>query len=59
MLTYMEAYLHPDKLPPAAGKTRRGKTLPAALRRTLKLHDEPRAGMWQALAWGYKVKDGS
>ena len=59
MLTYTEAYLHPDKLPPAAGKTRRGKTLPAALRQTLKLHDEPKAGMWQALAWGYKANDGS
>jgi CubicO group peptidase (beta-lactamase class C family) len=59
LLTYVEAYLHPDKLPASAAKTSRGKTLPAALRRSLNLNDEPKPGMWQALAWGYKAKDGN
>ncbi len=59
LLTYVEAYLHPDKLSAVARSTPDGRTLPTALRSSLQLRDEEvKPGMSQALAWGYK-RDGA
>jgi len=59
MLTYLQANLHPDRLSPAAAATPGGKTLGAAIVQSQQLRDEAKPGMWEALAWGYKAKDGN
>ena len=51
MLTYLEAQVHPDKLPTGATVTRNGKTLPAAIVQTHELHAEAGPGMHIALNW--------
>lgn len=45
MLTYLEAQLHPDKLPAAALATANGKTLPAAIAQTHKIQADAGNGM--------------
>jgi serine-type D-Ala-D-Ala carboxypeptidase/endopeptidase len=59
MLTYLEANLHPDKLPSAATQTPSGKTLPAALAQSHELRGDAQAGMRIALAWLYVTATGS
>jgi CubicO group peptidase (beta-lactamase class C family) len=51
MLTYLEAQLHPDKLPPTAAGTPQGKTLPAALYASQKIHADVASGTTIALNW--------
>ena len=51
MLTYLEAQLHPDKLPPAVTADPYGKTLPAAIALTHVVHAEVSPGMHIALNW--------
>ena len=53
MLTYLQANLHPDKLPSGATKTPNGETLPAALAQSHVLRADAMAGMRIALAWLY------
>src|SRR5271157_1785033 len=53
MLTYLQANLHPDKLPSGATKTPNGGTLPAALAQSHELRADAMAGMRIALAWLY------
>ncbi len=59
MLTYLQANLHPDKLPSAATQTPSGKTLPAALARSHELRADASPGMRIALAWLYVAATGS
>ena len=51
MLTYLEAQLHPDRLPPAARAAPEGKTLAAAIAASHVLHGESLPGMHIALNW--------
>ncbi len=51
MLTYLEAQLHPDKLPASAAGTPQGKTLPAALYASQKIHADVAGGTNIALNW--------
>jgi len=59
MLTYLQANLHPDKLPSSATKTPNGETLPAALAQSHELRADAMAGMRIALAWLYVPGTGS
>lgn len=59
MLTYLQANLHPDKLPSGASKTPNGETLPAALAQSHELRADATAGMRIALAWLYVPATGS
>ncbi len=59
MLTYLQANLHPDKLPSAATQTPSGKTLPAALAQSHELRADALPGMRIALAWLYVAATGS
>ena len=59
MLTYLQANLHPDKLPSAATRTPSGKTLPAALAQSHELRADALPGMRIALAWLYVAATGS
>ena len=51
MLTYLEAQLHPDKLPATAASTPQGKTLPAAIAASHTIHAEVAPGAHIALNW--------
>jgi len=51
MLTYLEAQLHPDRLPDSAKAQSEGKTLPAAIARAHTIHAEAGQGMHIALNW--------
>jgi len=51
MLTYLEAQLHPDHLPPTVSATPEGKTLAAALAASHVLQGEAMPGMHIALNW--------
>jgi serine-type D-Ala-D-Ala carboxypeptidase/endopeptidase len=51
MLTYLEAELHPDHLPPGAATTAAGKTLGAAIRASQVSRGEAKDGMHIALNW--------
>ncbi len=51
MLTYLEAQLHPGKLPSAVAASPNGKTLPASIVMTHDLHAEANPGMHIALNW--------
>jgi D-alanyl-D-alanine-carboxypeptidase/D-alanyl-D-alanine-endopeptidase len=53
MLTYLEANLHPDKLPSTVTATPDGKTLAAALAQSHELHNDAMSGLKIALAWLY------
>ena len=59
MLTYLQANLHPDKLPSAATQTPTGKTLPKALTQSHELRADAPPGMRIALAWLYVPDTGS
>ncbi len=51
MLTYLEAQLHPDKLPAAVRATAEGKTLAAAITASHAVQGEALPGMHIALNW--------
>lgn len=51
MLTYLQAQLHPDSLPPSAKKEPDGKTLPHAIAMTHAVHADVGGGMHIALNW--------
>jgi serine-type D-Ala-D-Ala carboxypeptidase/endopeptidase len=51
MLTYLEAQLHPDKLPASVLAQPNGKTLPAAIANTHVIHAEVGGGQHIALNW--------
>lgn len=51
MLTYLEAQLHPDKLPRSVTAKREGKTLPAALVASHAIQGEAMPGLHIALNW--------
>jgi serine-type D-Ala-D-Ala carboxypeptidase/endopeptidase len=51
MLTYLEAQLHPDKLPASTTSTPQGKTLPAALYASQTTHADVASGTTIALNW--------
>ena len=51
MLTYLEAQLHPDRLPATAEATAAGRTLSAALRASQVIQGESWPGMHIALNW--------
>lgn len=51
MLTYLEAQLHPDNLPPSVLASAQGKTLPAAIAACHVIHGEVGPGMHIALNW--------
>ncbi|WP_433974742.1 serine hydrolase domain-containing protein [Tunturiibacter lichenicola] len=55
MLLYLEAQLHPDKLPPAT--TPRGKTLPAAINASHIIHAEVSPAAHIALNWFHTDAD--
>ncbi len=59
MLTYLEAQLHPDRLPASATATPAGKTLPAALAQSHVVHAEVSPGMHIALNWFHYDDSGS
>ncbi len=59
MLTYLEANLHPDKLPGSAAITPDGKTLQAALAQSHELRADAMSGMRIALAWLYETDTGN
>jgi len=59
MLTYLQANLHPDRLPSTATGTPNGKTLPAALAQSHELRADALPGMRIALAWAYVPATGS
>jgi hypothetical protein len=54
MLIYLEANLHPEKLPPTAGKT-----LSDAIIQSHNLHADAAPGMRIALAWLYQAEIGA
>jgi serine-type D-Ala-D-Ala carboxypeptidase/endopeptidase len=58
MLTYLEAQLHPDQLPPGA-LTGAGKTLPAAIAASHVVHAEATPGTHIALNWFHHDATGS
>jgi len=51
MLIYLEAQLHPDRLPASVLKQPYGKTLPAAIAKTHLIHADVGGGMHIALNW--------
>jgi CubicO group peptidase (beta-lactamase class C family) len=51
MLTYLEAQLHPNKLPATASSTPQGKTLSAAINASHTIHAEAAPGVHIALNW--------
>ena len=51
MLVYLEAQLHPDKLPASARNSAEGKTLPAAIAASHEIRDTAADGMHIALNW--------
>lgn len=51
MLTYLEAQLHPDKLPTSVLAQPNGKTLPAAIAKCHVIHADVGGGMHIALNW--------
>jgi serine-type D-Ala-D-Ala carboxypeptidase/endopeptidase len=51
MLTYLEAQLHPNKLPATTASTPQGKTLPDALYASQKVHADVSGGTSIALNW--------
>lgn len=59
MLTYLEAQLHPQSLPPLSKSAEPAATLPAALQLSHELHAEALPGMRIALAWLYNEKTGN
>jgi CubicO group peptidase (beta-lactamase class C family) len=59
MLVYLQAHLHPDKLPEAATRSAEGKTLPAAIAATHVARAEASEGMHIALNWFRSDKTGS
>ncbi len=59
MLTYLEAQLHPDKLPAGVRATPEGKTLPAALAASHVPRGEAGAKMHIALNWLHVDESGS
>jgi serine-type D-Ala-D-Ala carboxypeptidase/endopeptidase len=59
MLTYLEAQLHPDRLPASTTSGANGRTLPAAIQASHVLHGEVGQGMHIALNWFQIDKDGS
>jgi serine-type D-Ala-D-Ala carboxypeptidase/endopeptidase len=59
MLTYLEANLHPDKLPASAETAPDGKTLAAALTQSHELHADAMAGARIALAWLFVAESGN
>src|SRR5208283_869481 len=59
MLTYLQANLHPDKLPSTVTQPPNGKTLPAALAQSHELRADALPGMRIALAWAYVPATGS
>jgi CubicO group peptidase (beta-lactamase class C family) len=59
MLTYLEAQLHPDKLPTSTLAAADGKTLPAAIALTHQIHAEAGNGMHIALNWFHYDQTGS
>jgi CubicO group peptidase (beta-lactamase class C family) len=59
MLRYLEAQLHPDKLPPAARATAEGKTLAAAITASHVVHGDVGDGMHIALNWIHVDETGS
>src|SRR5271165_1075729 len=56
---YLQANLHPDRLPSTATGTPNGKTLPAALAQSHELRADALPGMRIALAWAYVPATGS
>jgi D-alanyl-D-alanine-carboxypeptidase/D-alanyl-D-alanine-endopeptidase len=58
MLTYLDAQLHPAKLPAAALSTSEGKTLSAAIADTHMLHAEAGPGQQIALNWFHNTRGG-
>ncbi len=59
MLTYLEAQLHPEHLPPAVRATREGKTLAAAIAASHVLVGEASKGAHVALGWTRIDENGS
>jgi CubicO group peptidase (beta-lactamase class C family) len=59
MLTYLEANLHPDKLPASAATTTDGKTLGAALTQSHELRADAMGEYRIALAWLYSTESGN
>ncbi len=59
MLTYLEANLHPDKLPPATTASPHGSTLPAAFAQSHQLRTEAGPGLQIAFAWLYDTATGT
>lgn len=59
MLTYLQANLHPDKLPSSATNTPDGRTLQAALTQSHELRADAMSGMRIALAWLYEPDTGN
>lgn len=51
MLTYLQAQLHPDQVPPTAATTVAGRTLPAAIRASQVIRGESWPGAQIALNW--------
>ena len=59
MLTYIEANLHPDKLPESAAASADGKTLSAAITQAHELRADAMSGMRVALAWLFEPESGN
>jgi serine-type D-Ala-D-Ala carboxypeptidase/endopeptidase len=59
MLTYLQANLHPDTLPPATLSRANGRTLPVALFQSHELRTEAGPGMKIAFAWLYNPATGT
>ena len=58
MLTYLEAQLHPDKLPASVTASTNGRTLPASIAAAHVLHGEAGPGMHIALNWFHNDSGG-
>ncbi len=58
MLTYLQSFLHPEGIKPAAGSAN-SATLAAALRQALQPRTELASGMRVALGWHYQPDSGS
>jgi CubicO group peptidase (beta-lactamase class C family) len=59
MLTYLEAQLHPDRLPASASSTLAGQTLSSAIKESQILRADAGGGMQIALNWLHIDADGS
>jgi serine-type D-Ala-D-Ala carboxypeptidase/endopeptidase len=59
MLIYLEAQLHPDRLPASVVATPNGKTLPAAIAKSQVIHADVGGGMHIALNWFHSDETGS